>query len=109
MYKIYEIEYYVDEFGVSPFIEWLDSFKKDLKTKNRIQSRLAHIIKGNLGDHHGVGHGVSELRLSFGSGYRIYYGIDGNKIIVLLCGGDKGTQKNDIKKAIKYWQDYKEN
>lgn len=108
MYKTYEIEYYQDGNGNKPFIEWLESFKKDLKTKHRIQARLGHVIKGNLGDHHGIGEGVSELRLNFGPGYRIYYGIDGNKIILLLCGGDKGTQKDDIKKAIKYWQDYKE-
>lgn len=63
---------------------------------------------GNLGDHHSVGEGVSELRFSFGPGYRIYYGIEDKKIILLLCGGDKSTQKRDIKKAIQYWKDYKE-
>lgn len=68
MYKIYEIEYYQDENGSRPFTEWLESFKKDLKTKNRIQTRLIHVAKGNLGDHHSVGGGVSELRLSFGPG-----------------------------------------
>lgn len=107
MYETYEIEYYQDENGNNPFIDWLESFKKDLKTKYRIQMRLNHVAKGNMGDHHGIGHGISELRLNFGPGYRVYYGMDGNKIVILLCGGDKSTQKSDINKAIRYWQDYK--
>ena len=52
------------------------------------------------------GYGVSELRLDFGSGYRIYFAEEGKTVVLLLCGGDKSTQKKDIKKAINYWKDY---
>lgn len=104
----YEIEYYLDENGSTPFIEWLESFHKDKVTKHRIEVRLDRVLLGNLGDHHPVGEGVSELRFDFGPGYRIYYGIEENKIVLLLCGGDKSSQKKDIKKAIAYWKNYLE-
>ncbi len=61
---------------------------------------------GNFGDAKPVGSGVMELRLSFGSSYRIYYGIDGDELVVLLTGGDKSTQDLDIKLAHTYWSDY---
>ena len=76
------------------------------KGRHRVQERLDRVALGNLGDHKVVGDGVSELRLQFGAGYRIYYGEDGDKVIFLLCGGDKSSQKKDIKQAIGYWQDY---
>jgi len=85
----------------------LESLKnKDIK--HRVQERLDRIALGNLGDHKPItnSHGVSELRLSFGAGYRIYYGKKNNKVIILLCAGSKSTQKKDIKKAIGYWLDY---
>jgi len=50
---------------------------------------------------------VYELRIQFGPGYRVYYGLDGKEIVLLLCGGDKGTQKKDIKKAVAHWEEYK--
>ena len=105
----YEIEYYIDEHGNFPFIQWLESLNQDKVSQHRIQERLDRVLLGNLGDHHSVGEGVSELRLSFGPGYRIYYGVEDNKIILLLCGGDKSSQKRDIKKAIRYWKHYLEN
>jgi len=60
-----------------------------------------------FGDHRSVGAGVSELRLNYGPGYRIYYGIQGAAVVVLLCGGDKSTQAVDIKMAQEYWREYK--
>lgn len=71
-------------------------------------TRLARIRKGNLGDCKAVqgGIGLYEIRIHFGPGYRIYYGVKGKQILLLLCGGDKGAQKNDILKAKKYWCDY---
>ena len=59
-----------------------------------------------MGDCKPIDQGVFELRLDFGPGYRIYFGEENQKIVVLLCGGDKSTQEKDIKKAIKYWEDY---
>jgi putative addiction module killer protein len=63
---------------------------------------------GNLGDHKSVGSGVFEARVMFGPGYRIYFGKGGDSIIVLLIGGDKGTQSKDISPAQRFWRSYAE-
>ena len=81
---------------------------KDKSVRYRIKERLDRVAIGNIGDHEPVGNGVMELRLHFGSGYRIYYGEDGEEIILLLCGGDKSSQAKDIKKAHLFWRDYLE-
>ena len=67
--------------------------------------RLKRVKNGNFGDHRSVGDGVVELRIDFGPGYRIYLGQDGDRVI-LLCGGTKRSQEEDIKTAKKYWKDY---
>jgi len=100
-----QLEIYVTEDGKKPFIQWLESLK-DKIMRYRIKERLDRVALGNLGDHKGVGHGVFELRFKFSSGYRVYYAEEGDKIILLLCGGDKSSQQKDIKNAIAYWQDY---
>ncbi len=69
-------------------------------------ARLKRVQLGNLGDHRGVGEGVYELRIDFGSGYRVYFGEDGKRLIVLLIGGTKKTQTRDIETAKRYWSDY---
>ncbi len=101
------LEIYQGPDGKEPFIEWLESIK-DRKTRSRIITRLDRLEVGNPGDHRHVGEGVFELRLQFGSGYRIYYGEDGPVIVILLLGGDKSTQSRDIKKAISFWKSYME-
>ena len=73
-----------------------------------IRTRLDRVALGNLGDCEPVGEGVSELRIAFGPGYRVYFAQDGDTIVLLLCGGDKSTQVKDIKRAKEYWADYKE-
>ena len=72
----------------------------------RINARLARIEQGNFGDAKSVGQQVMELRLSFGSGLRIYFGLDGETLVVLLAGGDKSSQARDIELAHLYWKDY---
>ena len=99
------IQRYITIEGKIPFDEWLN-FLKDRKTRLKIDSRLRRVALGNLGDYKSVGDGVCELRINYGSGYRIYFGQFGNTIIVLLCGGDKSSQQKDILKAKEYWQDY---
>jgi len=69
---------------------------------------LTRIKLGNLGDHRSVGEGVTELKIAFGPGYRVYFGQEGEEIVVLLIGGDKSTQDDDIKTAKRYWESYKE-
>ena len=100
------IKIYQDEHGNEPFNDWLKSIR-DFNTKIRILARLERIKLGNFGDHRSIGEGLYELRLHFGSGYRIYYGQSGDEIVLLLAGGDKSTQKQDIQRVKHYWHDYK--
>lgn len=101
-----KIKIYQNKNGRQPFIEWLESIK-DITTKARIKNRIARIELGNFGDCKIIRKGVSELRLHFGSGYRVYFGKVNNIIILLLCGGDKSSQVKNIKHAMQYWEDFK--
>ncbi len=89
----------------NPFAEWLDCLK-DMRAIVKIEKRLEKVSLGNLGNYRTVGEGVCELKIDYGFGYRIYFGQIGSKIILLLCGGDKSTQAQDILTAKKYWRDY---
>ncbi|WP_457551841.1 type II toxin-antitoxin system RelE/ParE family toxin [Desulfobacula sp.] len=100
------IQEYITQEGKNYFREWFDSLK-DIKTQAKIDVRLGRLRLGNFGDTKGLGKGVYELRIHFGPGYRIYYGLEGNKIVILLCAGDKSGQKKDIKKAVTFWEEYK--
>ena len=71
--------------------------------------RIRRMASGNFGDHKAIGEGVYELRLFFGSGYRIYYALVGTKIVLLLAGGDKKSQSGDIEKAKSFWTRHKSN
>ena len=95
---------YLSAEGRNPFREWLRSLTKAVGA--RIQLRVQRFELGNLGDHKNVGEGVWEARVMFGPGYRIYFGIVGDEIILLLAGGDKKSQERDIAKARGYWADY---
>lgn len=101
-----EIKIYETEGGRMPFSEWLDNLS-DKKTRAKIRTRLDRVSCGNLGDHGSVGEGVLELREHHGPGYRIYCGREGDAMVILLCGGDKDSQQEDIKKAHEYWSDYR--
>ena len=102
-----ELQFYQTPNGKEPFTEWFESIR-DQKIQDRIQTRLDLMTLGNFGDRKSVGAGVFELRLHFGSGYRIYFGEIDNTIVLLLCGGDKSSQQQDIKRAKAYWLEYKE-
>ena len=80
------------------FSEWLQDLR-DLKAKARIVARLSAAVVGNFGECAPVGEGVSEMKVHFGPGYRVYFVRRGSVVCVLLCGGDKSTQKSDIKRA----------
>ena len=103
-----QIIIYTDENGSEPFRNWIDDLK-DKKNQQRIRARIRRLGEGLYGDCDSVGEGVSELRMFFGPGYRVYYGEDADNIVVLLCGGDKDSQSRDIKNAKEYWKDYKNN
>jgi len=78
----------------------------DTSTSTRVLAYIDRMKSGNLGNSRSVGEGVSELKINFGSGYRVYYLRDGRSIVVLLCGGDKGSQLADIRQAREYARDY---
>jgi putative addiction module killer protein len=98
------IREFVTADGRVPFREWLDAL--DVAIRARIQVRVMRFETGNLGDHKSVGDGVLEARMTFGAGYRLYFGKDGSKIVVLLAGGDKSSQTKDIRSARRYWSEY---
>lgn len=104
---MYKLKHYVNSFGDDLFGVWLDSLA-DIRTRSRIAARLLRLNNGNFGDCKPVGNGVWEIRVDAGPGYRIYYVIDKGRVILLCEGGDKRTQKSDIKRAIVRWQDWKE-
>jgi putative addiction module killer protein len=93
--------------GRFPFLEWKSALN-DARARSMIRARLNRLRLGNFGDCHSVGAGVQELRIDFGPGYRIYFGRLGSALVILLCGGSKGTQRNDIAAAQKYWKEYQD-
>ena len=88
----------IDIIETAEFSKWLLKLK-DKTAKQKISLRVQRLAFGNPGDVKPVGEGVSELRIPYGPGYRVYYTQRGNVLIILLCGGDKSTQSKDIKKA----------
>lgn len=106
LFNNWEIEDFRDANGTIPFREWIK--RLDPSIGLRVLDRINRMRDGNFGDYKHTGDGIFELRLHFGSGYRVYYAISGNRIILLLCGGDKSSQKNDIAKAKDYWKFFKE-
>jgi putative addiction module killer protein len=82
------------------FAKWLDGLH-DIRARARILVRIERLAAGNPGDVKSVGEGVSELRIDYGPGYRVYYKKQGQKVVILLAGGDKSTQAKDIKTALR--------
>ena len=103
-----EIRLYIAADGKSPFAQWLE-FIPDLKTQTKIDQAQDKIRHGLLTkkNSESVGSGVSEFKIDYGAGYRIYFGQIGS-LMILRWGGDKSTQNRDILKAKEYWADYEE-
>lgn len=97
--------YYRTGSGTLPFREWRFGLHENARAV--VDARVARFRGGNLGDSKSVGGGVFESRIHFGPGYRIYYGLDGADLVILLGGGAKSTQATDIARAREYWEDYK--
>lgn len=100
-----DIFWYQSQKGKKPFGEWLLGLS-DKTVRGRILARLDRLRLGHFGDAKRVGADVWELRFHFGPGYRVYFGLDGSIMVILLCGGDKSSQLADIRRADEYWQDY---
>ena len=82
------------------FVRWLDGLR-DIRARAKVLVRIERVVAGNLGDSKSVGHGVSELRIDYGPGYRVYFTRRGQWIVILLVGGDKSGQTADIKTALR--------
>ena len=100
-----EVRQYIDRSGRNPFERWFDKLEDD--TQARIVSSIDRLERGNFSAAKGSGKGVQELRLDFGPGYRIYFGVDGDQLVILLGGGSKKRQQADITASQALWQEYK--
>ena len=105
-YHIVRIEHYTTPSGVTVFRSWMAQLR-DSRGKAAIARRLDAVeAHDHLGDCRRIWHGLGELRIDTGPGYRVYFGHVGKKAIVLLIGGDKSTQRRDIRQALRYWRDW---
>jgi putative addiction module killer protein len=96
---------YLDTEGRSPYAAWFDSLNSTAAAK--VATATTRISLGNFSNVRGVGSGVFEYKLDFGPGYRIYFGRDGETLVILLGGGSKKRQQRDINTAVANWHDYK--
>lgn len=101
-----EVIYLVTDDGKSPLGDWLAGIR-DKPTRRRIEMRIERARLGNFGVWRELAEGVFEMKIDFGPGYRVYYGIHNDQIVVLIAGGDKSTQDRDIERAIALWKEYK--
>jgi putative addiction module killer protein len=102
---MWEVREYVRPDGHCPFVAWVDSLNDHAAAK--VLTAIQRMKNGNLGDHKSVGGGVSERRIDYGPGYRVYFARDGERIVILLGGGSKARQQADIKSAQSCWAAYK--
>lgn len=100
-----EIRQYIDRRGRNPFLKWLYALNDEARA--RVAIALERLEVGNLSSIKPIGEGVQELRIDFGPGYRIYFGWDGEKLVILLAGGSKKRQQTDIERAKELWQEFK--
>jgi putative addiction module killer protein len=102
---MYEVRHYLSQDAKDVYLEWYRKLR-DMKARIAIDRRVNRIELGNFGDHKFCRDGVWELRIDVGQGYRIYYAVTGNQVVLLLCGGDKRSQDADISRACECWQDW---
>jgi|SRR5882762_3025239 len=107
MESVIEVRHYVAPSGKDVFDEWLTRLA-DSRAQAKIATRINRLALGNFGDCKPLRGGVFELRIDWGPGYRVYYGVLGRVCILLLCGGDKRKQTSDIERAIRYLKNYRE-
>jgi putative addiction module killer protein len=102
---VIDVREYLDSRGQSPYAEWFNGLNAQAAAKVTIA--ITRIGLGNLSNIKGVGSGVYECKLDFGPGYRIYFGKDGEHVVILLGGGTKKRQQKDISRALSLWHEYK--
>jgi putative addiction module killer protein len=102
---VLQIRTYVNRDGFQPFADWFAGLEPTVRAK--VTRAIVRMEQGNLSNVKSVGEGVLEYRIDYGPGYRVYFGRDGQTLIVLLAGGTKKRQQRDIEAAHEYWRDYK--
>src|SRR5713226_1575824 len=100
-----EIRYYVASGGHQPFAEWFADL--DPAARAKVARSLVRMEQGNLSNVKSIGEGVLEYRIDFGPGYRVYFGRDGEVLVILLTGGTKKRQQRNITAAIEFWTDFR--
>jgi putative addiction module killer protein len=100
-----DVREYNDRDGRSPYAAWFDQLNPQAAVK--VAVAMTRLALGNFSNVKGVGSGVLECRIAFGPGYRVYFGKDGEYLVILLGGGTKKRQQRDIQAALASWQDYK--
>jgi putative addiction module killer protein len=101
-----DVREYTDGRGRSPYATWFDSLNAEAAAK--VATAVTRISLGNFSNVAGIGSGIFEYKLDFGPGYRIYFGKDGETLVILLGGGTKKRQQRDINAATANWRDYKQ-
>ena len=101
-----EVREYLDRSGRSAYAGWFNRLNREAAAK--VSAGLARVQQGNFSNAKGVGAGVYEYRIDFGPGYRVYFGKDGDRLVILVGGGTKKRQQQDIDTALARWQDYKQ-
>jgi putative addiction module killer protein len=104
--NVIEILYHLSEAGRSPFEEWFSSL--DSAARAKVAVAIARLEQGNISNAKSVGDGVLEYRINFGSGYRVYFGRHGAKLVILLLGGTKKRQAQNIAAAARLWANFKQ-
>lgn len=104
----FTVAYYVTPDGQCPFLAWLEAL--DPALRHRVQARIDRFEQGNLGDHKALAGqpGLFEARLAFGSGYRLHFAQEAERVVLLLCAGDKGSQRGDIRTAAALYRQYRQ-
>ena len=100
-----DVREYIDTAGRSPYGQWFESL--NARAAAKVAVAVTRISQGNFSNVKGVGGGVLEYKIDFGPGYRVYFGKDGDRLVILLGGGTKKRQQRDIEVALASWQDYK--
>lgn len=102
---MYEVRRFRTSNNQEPVTDW-ERGLRDARARGAIDRRIVRLADGNFGDHKFCRDGVWELRVDVGAGYRVYYGLAGRQLVMLLCGGDKGSQSADIDRACRYWREW---
>ena len=99
-----DVRNYITPEGRNPFRQWLAQLQNK-KTRSIVRKRIARLRDGNFGDFKKLNKDLYELRINYGPGYRVYFSIFDSRVVILLCGGRKGTQQRDIARAQNYWNE----